>query len=201
MAAKTYLDVNSTASVEILEASRSVGGVWGRDRLCRGVKTNSIAGSYAYSDFPMSEARFGVKWHQHVPGEVVYKYFEAFATQYDLHRRIRLSCRVETVEKCSDGSWFISAIQDKQPITINTRRLIVATGLASEPVMPQYPGAPSFERPLLHCRDLASHHELYHTAKAVAVAEHSQRISIRFPPVPRRPCVVPELSDGAFSLW
>ncbi|PYI36977.1 FAD/NAD(P)-binding domain-containing protein [Aspergillus indologenus CBS 114.80] len=174
MAAKTYLDVNPTSTVEILEASRSVGGVWGRDRLCRGVKTNSIAGSYAYSDFPMSEARFGVKWHQHVPGEVVYKYFEAFATQYDLHRRIRLSCRVKTVEKCPDGSWSISAIEDNRPITINTRRLIVATGLASEPVMPQYPGASSFERPLLHCKDLASHHELYNTAKTVAVVGGSK---------------------------
>ncbi|PYH43130.1 FAD/NAD(P)-binding domain-containing protein [Aspergillus saccharolyticus JOP 1030-1] len=174
MAAKTYLDVHPHATVELLEANQSVGGVWGRDRLCRGVKTNSIAGSYAYSDFPMSESRFGVKWHQHVPGEVVYKYFGAFATQFDLHRRIRLSCCVRTVEKCSDGSWSISATENGQHVQVSTRRLIVATGLASEAVMPEYPGSSSFERPVLHCKDLASHHELYHTATTVAVVGGSK---------------------------
>ncbi|RAL15238.1 FAD/NAD(P)-binding domain-containing protein [Aspergillus homomorphus CBS 101889] len=174
MAAKTYLAVHPNAAVEILEANHSVGGVWGRDRLCRGVKTNSIAGSYAYSDFPMSESRFGVKWHQHVPGEVVYKYFDAFATEFDLHRRIRLSCRVQSVEKCPDGSWSIAAVEDSRSIRIGTRRLIVATGLASEPVMPEYTGSSSFERPLLHCKDLAGQHELYHTAKAVAVVGGSK---------------------------
>lgn len=171
VAAKTFLDVYPTATVNILEAASSLGGVWAQDRLYRGLKSNNMAGTYEYSDFPMLEAMFGVRNGQHIPGEVVNKYLEAYAQKFNIKSRIRFSAKADTIEKESTGHWRVSA--SSKTITngfeISARKLILATGLATEAVIPVIPGQSSFGKPFLHCKDLGKHHQLYVTSKSVAI--------------------------------
>jgi cation diffusion facilitator CzcD-associated flavoprotein CzcO len=96
--AKTYIEVNPSAKVLVLEAGASIGGVWAEHRLYPDLKSNNILGTYEYSDLPMDDT-FGVKPGEHIPGDVVHKYLRRYAEKFDVYRRIRLQSKVETVEK------------------------------------------------------------------------------------------------------
>ena len=51
--AKTYLEVNPKDKVQLLDSQASIGGVWAKERLYPGLKTNNMIGTYEFSDFPM----------------------------------------------------------------------------------------------------------------------------------------------------
>ncbi|TQB77169.1 hypothetical protein MPDQ_004569 [Monascus purpureus] len=160
-AVKTYLEVNPSSNVALLEAASSVGGVWAKHRLYKGLKSNNMLGTYEYSDFPMDEATFGVKPGEHIPGHVLQKYFEKYTEHFKFQHCIRLNSRVESAEHRSDGSWVLTVVQTKQQqqqtSRIETKRLIVATGLTSQAYLPSFEGQESFGAPLFHCRDLLEH--------------------------------------------
>jgi hypothetical protein len=160
VAAKTYLEVNPSATVVVLEAESSLGGVWAKHRLYKGLKSNNLLGTYEYSDFPMDEATFGVKTGEHIPGEVLHAYFEKYTQNFGFADKIRLNSKVESAERQQDGSWVLTIAQsdkDGKQITNNpsvaTRKLIVATGLTSQAFLPDFEGQDSFQTPLFHCRD------------------------------------------------
>lgn len=154
-AVKTYLEVNPSDNVVLLEAASSIGGVWAKHRLYKGLKSNNMLGTYEFSDFPMDEATFGVKPGQHIPGHVIQRYFEMYAAHFEFSNRIRLDTHVRTVERKPDASWLVSVSRpDGGESTIETKKLIMATGITSEPYLPDFEGQESFSAPLFHCRDL-----------------------------------------------
>lgn len=116
-----------------------------------------MLGTYEFSDFPMDEASYGVKKGQHIPGEIVQKYLVAFAEHFKFLDRVRLSHRVESAEHKADGSWTLTVSHNKEPLIIETKRLIVATGITSQAYLPTFKSQEDFGAPLFHCRDMLEH--------------------------------------------
>lgn len=169
--AKTYLEVHPHSSILILDYAEHLGGTWARERLYPGLKTNNIVGSYEFSDFPLVPQKYGIKPGQHIPGHVVYSYLCDFCDSFGLTSRIRLGSKVESVSLLPDGEWEVAFSRpfsrkraDDRPPRIQTgtliaSRLVLATGLTSEPYMPLLPGRESFEGPIFHAKDFKTRAE------------------------------------------
>ncbi len=171
-AAKTYIEVNPSAKLVVLEAGASAGGVWSRERLYPGLKSNNMLGTYEYSDFPMDPATFGVQPGQHIPGTVIHAYLTQYAQHFDVYRRIRFKSMVESAEHQDGGGWILTyrtpattatsspprdgAAEHAAPTTTRlfTQKLILATGLCSDPFLPSIRGSETFAAPFFHCKEL-----------------------------------------------
>jgi cation diffusion facilitator CzcD-associated flavoprotein CzcO len=168
-AAKTFLDVNPEASLIILDSAASVGGVWAQERLFPGLKSNNMLGTYEYSDFPMDEATYGVGKGEHIPGQVVHKYLRDYAEKFGIYQRIKLNSKVESIER-RENAWLVTrAGGGNSAGTILAEKLIVATGLTSDPFIPEMKGQDSFDAPFFHYKDLAQYSETFETAKLPVV--------------------------------
>lgn len=159
--AKTYLEVSPNAQLLIVDQARSVGGTWASERLYPGLKTNNLVGSYEFSDFPMVLEQYGLQTGDHIPGSVVHQYFCDFAEHFRLHSRLLLRTRVDSASSLDSGSWSISLTTESQsdPARPTTRsivadKLVLATGLTSDPYIPTFKGQNDFQRPILHSKQL-----------------------------------------------
>lgn len=100
---KTYLEVHPDASFAFFDCASIVGGVWSKDRLYPGLKTNYLWSAYEFSDFPLTG--FGLQEGDHIPGSVVYDYLDTFAKHYGLARRVQFNTFVKNAEfRGSSGS-------------------------------------------------------------------------------------------------
>ncbi|KAL8687028.1 MAG: hypothetical protein Q9218_006687 [Villophora microphyllina] len=168
---KTYLDVNPKAKVIALESAHSVGGVWSEERMYPGLRTNNLYGTLEYSDYPMDEITFGVEAGKFMPGPAIHKYLRSYAEEFDIHRRIRFGAWVQTVERKSSEAWLIHYSQshsrsvngaggatdndvDQAQKQILTKKIVISTGLTSEPFIPHIPGSDTFNAPLFHAKYL-----------------------------------------------
>ena len=176
--AKTYLEVNPSTKVIILDSQDSIGGTWSKQRLYPGLRSNNLVGTYEFSDFPMDEKTFGVKPGQPVPGPVVHRYLRMYAEKFDFYRRIRFNSKVESVERKDGGGWVVNISHGAQVSNGNgninssiwAEKLVVSTGLTNEPFIPQFNGAETFDAPIFHAKYLYHHAEiLSNTAKSVVV--------------------------------
>ncbi|KAJ5787857.1 hypothetical protein N7457_002847 [Penicillium paradoxum] len=158
-AVKTYREVNPEHNVLLLEAADSIGGVWAKQRLYKGLKSNNMLGTYEYSDFPMDEATFGVKPGEHIPGHVIHQYLTAYAQHFGFTECIRLDHRVESARHNPNGTWQLSVSHGGDTKTIGSKKMIVATGTTSQAYLPTFEGQESFGAPLFHCRDLLQYQD------------------------------------------
>ena len=163
-AAKTYLQLEPSVSLLIIDANRSIGGVWAKERLYPGLRANNLCGTYEYPDFPMHEG-FGVKKGEHIPGEVIHEYFRQYADRFDLTRRILLETRVRTVEKAAEG-WTLQVEpagggfgkddgQRKGARVITCEKLMISPGLTTSPAPIDIMGSESFHKPIVGAADWA----------------------------------------------
>ena len=171
--AKTYLEVNPSTRVVILESANSIGGVWCQERLYPNLKTNNLHGTYEFSDFPMDPATFGVKEGEAIPGPVVHAYLKAYAEKFDIFRCIKFNSRVNSVKERDNGEWTVN-FSDKggehaMSQNISSKKLVVATGLTSEPYMPRFTGQDAFNAPVIHSKSLHERESLLHDSKKVIV--------------------------------
>ncbi|KAM0426351.1 hypothetical protein ACHAPT_008392 [Fusarium lateritium] len=172
--AKTYLEARPDATMTIFDGAASIGGTWAKERLYPGLKTNNILGTYEFSDFPMTPERFNVKPGQHIPGHAVHDYLTQFSEHFNLNSCIRLKQKVESAELLDDGTWLLRIISVEHPNTeprsVVAGKLVVATGLTSEPFMPKFAGQKSFNRPLFHAKELRHRaHEIENAKQVVAL--------------------------------
>ncbi|OAL30539.1 hypothetical protein AYO22_01491 [Fonsecaea multimorphosa] len=170
--AKTYSEVCPDASLLIIDSATSIGGTWAKERLYPGLKTNNIVGSYEFGDFPMTPERFGVKPGQHIPGTVVHEYLRQFAEQFGLVSRLRLQTKVESAELHETGEWLLRVRRQAEnggASCLKARRLVVATGLTSEPYVPNYAGRESFTGNFFHSRQLRDRAKDIQASKEVVV--------------------------------
>lgn len=169
-AAKTYIDLHPTEDVLVLDAATSLGGVWAKDRLYPGLRTNNMLGMYEYPDFEMDEATFGVKPYEHIPGPIVHKYLTQYAKKFGVYSRLRLNTRVESAERGEKGGWVLQTSSPTgQTATLRTDKIIVATSCLSGPNMPVLPGVETFDGPIFHSVDFAKRSDTLETAKHVVV--------------------------------
>lgn len=160
--AKHYKDQHPSHTIAILDYASSIGGVWAEHRHYPGLKSNNLLGTFEYPGFPMDTATFGVSRGQHPTAQAVYAYHKAFAERNGILGLVRCSTSVVSAEHQVDGGWIlvVCPVADSDPkkvqgkeTTISARRLIVATGLVSEPFMPHIKGQEVFGRPLFHSKE------------------------------------------------
>ncbi|KAJ6151337.1 hypothetical protein N7470_007931 [Penicillium chermesinum] len=169
-AIKTYREVHPDSQVLLLEAADSIGGEWAKHRLYSGLKTNNMLGTYEFSDFPMDEETFGVQAGQHIPGDMVQRYMEEYAKHFGFSQLIRVRHQVESAKKNLDGTWQLTVLHDSKSKTLDTKKLIVATGITSQAYLPTFMGQESFDAPIFHCRDLRQHEfQILQTGQRVTV--------------------------------
>ncbi|RVX72201.1 hypothetical protein B0A52_04405 [Exophiala mesophila] len=172
-AAKQYLSQHPSASLAIIEALSSLGGVWATERLYPGLKSNNLLGTYEYADFPMTTERFGVRPREHVPGSVIHEYMEAYAENFGIAKCLRLNTKVISAEHLPEGGWVLevrdSGDEAGQVVKLSTQRLILATGLTSDPFMAHIQGQEDYDRPLFHIKDFQKHEDTLVPGKRVTV--------------------------------
>lgn len=173
--AKTYLEVHPNSSVRIFDSAASVGGVWAEERLYPGLKTNNLLGSYEFSDFPMTPGRLNVQPGQHIPGDAVHDYLGQFADHFNLTARLRLECKVESAELRDTEDWLLQ-ISSSSPMKSGSRlehvvahKLVMATGLTSEPYTPTFTDQDLFKRDLFHAKELKNRSSILEKARNVVV--------------------------------
>jgi cation diffusion facilitator CzcD-associated flavoprotein CzcO len=173
--AKTYLEAHPSSRILVLDSAPSVGGTWASDRLYPGLKSNNMLGTYEFSDFPMDPKLFDVKPGEHIPGTVMNDYFTWYAERFDLTQRLRFRARVESAEHNEGGGWVLTVMMGSKRDggghleKIGTRRLVVATGMTSEPFLPTFEGHQGFDAPLFHCRDFKYNERTVDTVESVVV--------------------------------
>ncbi|KAL8783521.1 MAG: hypothetical protein Q9213_004567 [Squamulea squamosa] len=172
VAAKTYLSLSPNTSLLILDSNLTVGGVWAKENIYPGLKTNNQLGTFEFTDFDIREVCPGkVADGEHIRGEVVYEYLFKYAEQHDLLSRVRFGCKVTTAEHLNgdEAGWKLTVIStdgdskipkvteaderrdDKTVLTAS--KLIVATGMTSTPIPISLPGASNFSPPLMNFHD------------------------------------------------
>ena len=162
-AANTVVSLSPSATLLILDAHTSVGGVWAKENLYPGLKTNNIIGADGYGtfefpDLPLKES--GVEgWEPggHLRGEVVQAYFDYVCREWRLKEKLRLGWKVVRCEHLSgkEGSgWEVTAGkftgngEAEEMMVARCEKLVVATGLTNAPMPISLPGASTFTAPL-----------------------------------------------------
>ncbi|EMD64005.1 hypothetical protein GGP41_006464 [Bipolaris sorokiniana] len=169
-AAKSYIELHPGEDVVVLDGSSSFGGTWSADRLYPGLKSNNLYGSYEYPDFPMLESVYGVKEGQHIPAAVLHRYLTDFAKHFGVYERTRLNTKVEEIEPSSTGGWLVKVVNASgEPETVRTKRLVLACGLTSQPNIPEYEGADTFESPFFHAKEFCKRSDTVGTSNTAVV--------------------------------
>jgi len=134
--------------------NKTVGGVWATENLYPGLKTNNTYGTIDFSDFPMHHG-FGIKPGQHVSGEAMHNYLQAYAQRSNILPRIDFETRVLAISRLDDrAGWNLRVRQGADERDLQTRKLIIATGVTNAPNRPSIEGASDFEAPILHSAEL-----------------------------------------------
>ena len=94
---------------------------------------------------------FGVKAGNPIPGEVMHEYFKQYAQRADILRRIDFETEVLEVSRLeSTKGWTVKVRRQSGEQEMQTKKLIVATGVTNDPHRPQIEGADSFGGPIIH---------------------------------------------------
>ncbi|KAF5854228.1 hypothetical protein GGP41_007061 [Bipolaris sorokiniana] len=156
--AKTYRDVHPEASILVLDKSQSIGGVWAKDRLYPGLHTNNHFRTFEFSDLPMDTEGFDLV-DGHIPGEHVNKYLHSYVETFNLAKHIRLETSVKSAVDQGPMGWMLTVSRytnsTETDYQIEALRLVVATGLTSEPLMPKLDGKEIFGAPIYHSSEFA----------------------------------------------
>ncbi|KAI1401813.1 FAD/NAD(P)-binding domain-containing protein [Hypoxylon fuscum] len=141
----------------VFDGQSTLGGKWAENRLFPGLKSNNLLGTYEYPDFPMSSDKFDVKPGEHIPGEVINTYLRAYAQEFGIIDFVQLETLVLTAEHrdTAEGGWDLTVkpLHEEHATRISAHRLVIATGLLSEPFMPSFTGQDKFDRKIFHSRD------------------------------------------------
>ncbi|KAF2715452.1 FAD/NAD(P)-binding domain-containing protein [Pleomassaria siparia CBS 279.74] len=161
-AARTYTLVNPDADITILDDDTSVGGVWSASRLYPGLVADSPRGLFEYSDMSMLDEDTLDKKEMYGPlkGKETNHYLQRYAEKWDLVRRIRFQSKVIKAERHAQGDglptgWRITLASGD---ILDCDKLIVASGLYSEPSTPAIPDINSFVGFSVHSKLLGQHH-------------------------------------------
>lgn len=150
MAAATYLRLAPHTKLIILDDAESIGGVWSTEKIYPDLFAQVGHGLFEYSFYPMKKE--GLSPDRYISGTTINKYLTSFAKDYDLVRRTRLNTRVTKVERTEKGSWLLR-LRSGDPIL--AEKLIYASGVSSDPYVPDTPNA-GFTKPIIHSSKLGA---------------------------------------------
>ena len=116
----------------------------------------------------MSTEVYGVKPNEHIPGGVLSRYLTDFSKKFGIYSRIRFNTRVESIE-ATDNGYRVGITSGEKQQQLDTKKIIVATGLTSQPNFPQYPGKELFGAPYFHAKDFLANEGTLKTTESVVV--------------------------------
>ncbi len=146
-------------SLTVLEAASELGGTW-RDNTYPGVAVDIPSVSYCFrfeSDFPWSR--------NFAPGPEIQRYVQHCAEKYGVAAHIRYGSRVTRSEFDPVSDTWATHLDDGT--VTRSRYLIAATGLFSQPTLPEIPGLETFADTAMHTARWNHRHDL--TSKRVAI--------------------------------
>ncbi|KFY77048.1 hypothetical protein V499_03453 [Pseudogymnoascus sp. VKM F-103] len=162
--AKTYLQVNPSTRLLVLDSGKSLGGTWCAERIYDDLYTNNLVGTLEFGDFPMDFETFGVPPDAHVPGLVMHRYFTAYAQHFGVYERIKLRSTVTSAELLQGGEWHIKYDvahgadgEGTEQHELIAKRMVLATGATSTPNIPNIKGSDEFGGHAFHFKDLSKH--------------------------------------------
>ena len=188
--------LRSSFAVVLFEESSKVGGCWKytkprekRSPMYSNLRTNLPKQIMAFSE----DHPFHANLPSYLLHEDVQSYLEDFAMSEDLHSLIRYNCRVEMVEKMSEGrGWQIRSqkmclssqpspqqLQPKQSDETEVEvfdAVVICNGHYSEPLIPPVEGSESFRGLQLHSIDydnLPTSLQLYANQRVLVVGSRS----------------------------
>ncbi|KAK2036988.1 FAD/NAD(P)-binding domain-containing protein [Colletotrichum somersetense] len=170
-AAKQYRCTNPRSSLAILDAQSDLGGNWASQRLYSGLKSNNLYGTYQYPDFPMDTEKFGIKFGEHIPGNIINAYFHAYCVEFGIKNLIRLNSKVLAAEHQDEleGGWVLTILGPDGKYKLSARRLIVAAGHLSEAFLPHFAGQETFGGKIFHGKDFLQHADTIRDVNSVTV--------------------------------
>ncbi|KAI1350074.1 hypothetical protein F5Y01DRAFT_326766 [Xylaria sp. FL0043] len=155
-AAKQFICTQPGRTIAVLDRESSLGGTWADHRLYDGLKSNNLLGTFEYPDFPMTSDRFDVRQGEHISGYAINAYLKAYAQEFGIDQLVRLRSAVLTAEhRDTEGGWILAVKSSGSdaPVQIYARRLIVATGILSEPFLPYFEGQDTFGGNIFHSKN------------------------------------------------
>ena len=143
----------------LLEASDRLGGTW-RDNTYPGVAVDIPSFSYSFSFEP------NPNWSRlFAPGMEINEYINHCADKYDIRRHIRYGAKVEkTIFDPQQSIWTLFLANKA---VLQSRFVVVATGILNQPVIPDLKGLQDFRGVMFHTRQWAHDRDL--TDQRVAV--------------------------------
>ena len=123
----------------------------------------------------MDTETYGVQPEEHIPGQIIHRYLKNYAEHFCIYNKIRFNTKVESAEHLKGGGWNIKISQTTNLSSsthesyLFTTKLIVASGLTSNPFIPEIDGSESFETPIFHSKDLLKHESTQETKENVTV--------------------------------
>ncbi|KAK3620494.1 hypothetical protein LTR56_023374 [Elasticomyces elasticus] len=100
---------------------------------------------------------FGVKEIEYLPGTVVPDSLAEHAKHWNIYERIRSRTKALETDKAEGGNgWHLTVSSPAGQYTLVTKKLIVATGLTSQPQALQVKGQDSCNAPIANTSQLAT---------------------------------------------
>ena len=129
---------------EIFERGATVGGVWASGYATFGLQTPKQL--YEIPDYPIPAS------YPRVPsGEQLQTYFENYAKDYKFFDKIHFNTSISRLEQQQDGGWIVhTTAKDGSSAQKAFDFIVVATGLFSDPYIPEYPGREKFKGKVIH---------------------------------------------------
>ncbi|CAG8974256.1 hypothetical protein HYALB_00009745 [Hymenoscyphus albidus] len=174
--AKTHLQLSPNSALLILEAQQSVGGTWAKERTYPGLISNNLHPLFEYSDFPMSEERFGTRKGEHIEGAVLSEYFHAYAMHFGVLGCVRFGARVGSCEMGGRG-WVVRYVvegEGKGERVVRGRKLVCAMGSTSQEYVPSFRGMEGFKGMMFHSKEVPWRRKDMEGAKNVVVVGGSK---------------------------
>jgi cation diffusion facilitator CzcD-associated flavoprotein CzcO len=108
----------------------------------------------------MKPEDFPVRQRQHIPGEVLHNYLVEYARHFGFEKSIR--CKTRVTKASYDGqtcTWALNVekVDGGETSTVVAKKVIIATGLTSEPFVPYIRGSETFGAPNFHQKQLSKH--------------------------------------------
>lgn len=120
----------------------------------------------------MDGETYGLTEGMHIPAAMLHRYLTDFSKKFGIFERTRFDTKVAAVESTETDTWKVTVTSSKGEggdEVLETEKLIMATGLTSEPNLPTYPGQESFTSQFFHAKDFCQNADTVNTCKRAVV--------------------------------
>ncbi|KAI9730724.1 MAG: hypothetical protein M1834_005693 [Cirrosporium novae-zelandiae] len=146
----SYLQICPTVDLKIFDEDSSVGGVWSASRAYPNLIADSPVGLYEFSDLTMADEEH--PQYGRISGLGVHNYLERFAVKFGLLSRIRFNTKVTNISR-QGKEWKIATKDFEGEKMLQCDKLIIATGLSSNPNVPDVPNN-GYKGVIMHSKSL-----------------------------------------------